>query len=207
MKYLMFMFFLFFNTMLFSQNNSKHLNKSLQLDFSRSKHGTGDLPGFSINTDYKKYFKKRLSFSIGLGATIHDGSFPIFYTDPNGNTIDASFRYNTDGLQLTSKLGYSFIKNKNTDFGFQIGPVLRYQSSSYFDELNVLFPLLTGLPFPVIAIINKSPQKTYSVGGIAQLYYHHSINENVYFGVSIGLQTDTNGDTIKQTGLACGMKF
>jgi hypothetical protein len=45
------------------------------------------------------------------------------------------------------------------------------------------------------------------VGGIAQLYYHHSINDNVYIGVSIGLQTDTNGDTIKQAGLACGMKF
>jgi len=207
MKYLLLLFFIFINGKLLSQHNSELLNNSLQLDIARSKHGTGDSPGFIMNAEYKKYFRQRLSFSIGLGATINDGSVPIFYTDQNGNNIDASIRYNTDGLQLSSKLGISFIKNTDNDFGFQIGPLLRYQSSSYYDELNVLFPLLTGLPFPVTATINNSPQKTYSLGGLAQLYYNHAINDKVYIGVSIGLQTDTNGDTIKQAGLACGMKF
>ncbi|MBL7760153.1 MAG: hypothetical protein JNK08_05595 [Sediminibacterium sp.] len=199
--------FLFIYTSVNAQKNIQDLKKSVQLDIGFGKHGTGDINGLNINSEYKRFFSKNLSISFGLGATLHGGAFPILYSDGNGNLIDASYRYTTGGLQLTSKVGISFIKSTINDFGLQVGPILRYQSSSYFDEINVLYPAATGLPTPVIAIINKSPQKTFSLGGIGQLYYNYTIKNNVFIGLSAAIQIDTNGDLINQLAVSCGLRL
>ena len=199
--------FLFIYTSVNAQKNIQDLKKSVQLDIGFGKHGTGDINGLNINSEYKRFFSKNLSISFGLGATLHDGAFPILYSDGNGNLIDASYRYTTGGIQLTSKVGISFIKSTINDFGLQVGPILRYQSSSYFDEINVLYPAATGLPIPVIAIINKSPQKTLSVGGISQFYYNYTIKSNVFVGLSAAIQIDTNGDLINQLAVSCGLRL
>lgn len=199
--------FLFIYTSVNAQKNIQDLKKSVQLDIGFGKHGTGDKNGLNINSEYKRFFSKNLSISFGLGATLHDGAFPILYSDGNGNLIDASYRYTTGGIQLTSKVGISFIKSTINDFGLQVGPILRYQSSSYFDEINVLYPAATGLPMPVIAIINKSPQKTLSVGGISQFYYNYTIKSNVFVGLSAAIQIDTNGDLINQLAVSCGLRL
>ncbi len=199
--------FLFIYTSVNAQKNIQDLKKSVQLDIGFGKHGTGDINGLNINSEYKRFFSKNLSISFGLGATLHDGAFPILYSDGNGNLIDASYRYTTGGIQLTSKVGISFIKSTINDFGLQVGPILRYQSSSYFDEINVLYPAATGLPMPVIAIINKSPQKTLSVGGISQFYYNYTIKSNVFVGLSAAIQIDTNGDLINQLAVSCGLRL
>lgn len=89
----------------------------------------------------------------------------------------------------------------------QAGPLLRYQSSSYFDEINVLYPAATGLPTPVIAIINNSPQKTFSLGGIGQLYYNYTIKNNVFVGLSAAMQIDTNGDLINRLAVSFGLRL
>lgn len=200
-------FFITISVNAIAQNTRIIPNQSIQIDVGIGKHGTGDLSGFVINSEYKKYFRRKLSFSLGLGATINDGALPILYSDLSGNLVDASYRYNTAGLQLTSKLGLSFVRNTKNDFGLQIGVMLRYQSSSYYDEVTVLYPPITGLAVPVVTIINESPQRTVAAGGIAQLYYHYAVKENIYIGSSIALQTDTNGDFIRQLTLTCGLKF
>lgn len=199
--------FLFIYTSVNAQKNIQGLKKSVQLDIGFGKHGTGDLNGLNINSEYKRFFRKNLSISFGLGATLHDGAFPVIYSDGNGSLIDASYRHTTGGIQLTSKVGISFIKSRINDFGLQVGPILRYQSSSYFDEINVLYPAATGLPMPVIAIINKSPQKTLSAGGIGQLYYNYTIKNNVFVGLSAAMQIDTNGDLINQMAISCGLRL
>lgn len=199
--------FLFIYTSVNAQKNIQDLKKSVQLDIGFGKHGTGDINGLNINSEYKRFFRKNLSISFGLGATLHDGAFPILYSDGNGNLIDASYRYTTGGIQLTSKVGISFIKSTINDFGLQVGSILRYQSSSYFDEINVLYPAATGLPMPVIAIINKSPQKTLSVGGIGQFYYNYTIKSNLFVGLSAAIQIDTNGDLINQLAVSCGLRL
>ncbi len=190
-----------------AQQNIRNSKKSMQLDIGIGVHGSGDLNGLNINSEYKSFFRKNLSLSIGLGATMHDGRFPLSYSDANGNLIDASYRFTTSGIQLTSKFGISLIKSPTNDFGLQAGPMLRYQSSSYFDEINILYPAATGLPMPVITIINKSPQKTISVGGIGQVYYNYTMKNNLFVGLSAAMQIDTNGDLKNQLTLCCGLKF
>jgi hypothetical protein len=203
-----FLFLLFFiSTTANAQKTYQDLSRSVQMNIGGGKHGTGDLNGFNINTEYRSFFRKHLSISFALGATIHDGDFPVSYSDANGNIVDASYRYTTGGIQLTSKFGVSIFKTQVSDFGFQAGPLLRYQSSSYFDEINVLYPAATGLQIPVIAIINKSPQKTLSAGVIGQGYYNYTIKKKVFVGLLAELQIDTNGDLLHQLAVSCGIKL
>lgn len=192
----------------FAQNKYEIPRMSIQFDIGLGKNGTGDMNGFQINTELKKYFRKKLSFCFGIGATIHDGISSNIYTGPQGELIDGSLRYNTDGLQLTTKLGLSFIRNPKNDLGIQIGGVFRYQSSSYPDIIATYYPgPSTGFPFPVMAIVHLEPQRIYSVGGILQIYYNYSLNDKIYIGTNAAFQVDTNGDVITQLNLACGMKF
>lgn len=204
-KVLFLLFFIY--TSVHAQKSSQVLSRSIQMNIGVGKHGTGDLNGININTEYRSFFRKHLSISFGLGATIHDGFFPISYFDGSGGIIDASYRYTAGGIQLTGKLGVSAIKTRTSDFGFQAGPLLRYQSSSYFDEIIVLYPAATGLQTPVIAIINKTPQKTFSLGGIGQVYYNYTIRRNLFIGLLAELQIDTNGDLINELAISFGVKL
>jgi hypothetical protein len=190
-----------------AQDKLSDKRHSIQLDIGMSRHGTGDMRGFILNSEYRSYFRKKLSLSFGVCATIHDGESPLFFIDPNGNFTDASYRYSTGGLQLTSKFGVSLFGSKWQELGLQIGGLFRFQTSSYFDEHIVLFPALTGFPVPVTITIHNSPQRTFSIGGIGQLFYNYSLTEKLFIGISTGLQLDTNGDTITQLGLSCGFKF
>jgi hypothetical protein len=68
-------------------------------------------------------------------------------------------------------------KNSVHKVGLQLGGLLRYQTSSYYDAIDVLYPALTGLPIPVTIIINKTPQKTFSIGSTAQFYHTYSVKK------------------------------
>lgn len=78
---------LFISANLKAQKNTPDLKKSVQLDFGFGNHGTGDLKGLTVNSEYRSFLKKNLSISFGLGATLHDGAFPILYSDGNGNSL------------------------------------------------------------------------------------------------------------------------
>jgi hypothetical protein len=199
------LFIVLINNTTIAQTQS--LNRSMQVDIGTSKHGTGDMKGFTMNCEYKKSPRKNYSFSIGIGATIHDGYLPISYSDGTGNPVGASYRYTTGGVQKTSKIGWNFLKNLKNEGGVKIGTLFRYQSSSYYDELGVYFPPVSNLPFPVISLISTSPQKTLSAGGIGQLFYSYSINQYLFTGVSAALQIDTEGDVINHLALTGGFSF
>lgn len=191
-----------------AQNKYEIPKMSIQFDIGIGKNGTGDMNGFQINTELKKYFREKMSFAVGIGATIHDGVFLNIYTDTQGKQVDGSLRYNSDGLQVATKLGLSFIRNQKSDLGMQIGSIFRYQSSSYFDEAGTYFPGGgTGFPFPVMNIIHLDPQRIFAIGGIIQPYYNYTLNEKIYIGTNAAFQVDTNGDVITQLNLSCGMKF
>jgi len=163
--------------------------------------------GVNFATEYENYFKKKFSWTLALGGTIHDGFEPLYFKDQTGRPIDGSFRYTAAGLQITSHLCYSFIKSTRHEFQLRAGGLLRYQSSSYFDELAINYPAGTGYPIPVIYIENKTPQKTYAVGGSCQIIYNFTFTNKINVGILTGLQFDTNGDNISQLSLTLGKRF
>jgi len=181
--------------------------RQIQLIAGKNFHGTGDMRGISFQIDYEEYFRKRISWIIGLGATIHDGSIPLFLDDPGNSPIDGSVRYTTAGFQIGSQLGYTLIQINKHEFQIRMGALVRYQSSSYYDEVSIYYPAGTGLPDPVIVFSNKTPQRTISLGGNAQIQYSYTLSNNISLGVLAGLQTDTNGDTLSQISLTVSKRF
>jgi hypothetical protein len=163
--------------------------------------------GLIFNTEYVKNFRKNLSWVASVGGTIHDGFIPNYFTSPNGTEIDGSIRYTTAGVQATNHIGYSVIKRNDNQLELRAGALLRYQSSSYYDIVSINYPAGTGLPIPVIVFIHENPQRTFAIGGSAQIFYNYSITPKILLGALAGLQTDTNGDTITQLSLSIGRKF
>lgn len=184
-----------------------NLKQELTVTVGRSFHGTGDLRGVIITTGYTKNLKNRLGLNISLGGTLHDGSQPLFFVNPTGQNIDGSIRYTTGGLQFASHLGYSLIKTTNHCFQVRAGGLLRYQSSSVYDGIAILYPAGTGYPVPVIVFNNTSPQRTFSIGVSTQLFYNYNINNKISVGLLAGFQIDSHGDVIRQTCISVGRRF
>jgi hypothetical protein len=206
MKYKLTFCLLLISVFSFSQNNSIG-KRDIKLIVGKCFNGTGDLRGLIFTTEYAKAFKKRLSWIVGIGGTIHDGYFPVFFTIPNGDTVDGSVRYTIAGVQIIGQIGYSAIKTTAHEVQMRAGALIRYQSSSYYDIITVLYPGGTGLPFPVVIFDNKTPQRTYSIGGNFEIHYNYSLTKKIMIGILAGLQTDTNGDTITQLSLSIGRRF
>jgi hypothetical protein len=161
-----------------------------------------------VSGEFEKYFSKKLAWSAEVGTTIHDGDDLLLITDTNGKREDLSYRYTTAGLQVTGKIGFNFVKTKKVDFGIRFGGLFRYQSSSLADDITILFPLATGLNTPVLVVRHRSPQRTYSLGAMSQLFASYSIKQKIIVGLTTGLQLDTNGDTIfPQLSLTIGRRF
>lgn len=191
----------------FASSQSTAPKKHIQLTAGTSFNGTGDIRGFAFNTEYGQSIKKKLSWYFGIGGTIHDKTEPIFYTDQSGNSIDGSVRATTAGFQTTGLLSYSIFRNEDHDSFLRAGPLLRYQSTSYWDELGVFQPAGTGLPFPVVAFVNTSPQRTFAIGGAVQIGYAYSINKKISLGLLGGFQLDSNGDVLRNALISIGRRF
>lgn len=182
-------------------------NKHMQVFGGTSFNGTGDITGFAFDTEFGQYFKKRSSWYIGIGGTIHDKVHPIFYKDQSGREVDASVRATIAGFQVAGLYGFSLLRNQKNELLIKMGPLLRYQSSSYWDQLGEYHPILTGLQFPVVDFINRSPQRTFSLGGNLEIAYNYTVAKKMSIGILAELQIDTNGDTISQLLFSIGRRF
>jgi hypothetical protein len=191
-----------------AQNISSFPARALKFNIGKSKLGTGDVQGVMMGVEYEKYFSSKMSWSTEVGATIHDGSDLLLVTETGGQVRDLSYRYTTAGLQLAGKIGYNFLRTRNWDFGGRLGGLFRYQSSSLPEDVTIIFPVATGLPVPVFINQHLSPQRTYSVGALSQLFCGYTIKNKISIGIVTGLQLDTNGDTIfPQVSFTIGRRF
>ena len=173
-----------------------------------SKHGTGDLYGYILSAEYQRYITNKISWSAGIGGTIHDGAQPIFYLHPyTGKLVDGSVRYTTGGLQGFGHAGYSFVRSKRHEFQVRAGVVARLQSTSLYDVLSITSTQISGLPMPVVDFINTSNQQTISAGYGAQVLYNFTIQQKTTIGLRAGFQNDTEGDQIAQLSFSVGRRF
>lgn len=187
-----------------AQNNNR---ESITLGFGYSKSGSGDLPGVMLTTEYRKYVKQRVFLTTGLGANMHYGDMPIFYTTPTGNDRDGSIREVTAGFQLHGLAGWDFVQAKRHSVGIAAGPMLRYQATTSPDMVSIYYPAATGMPFPLVLFDHREDQRIFSVGGMAQLSYRYQAGRRFILGALGSFQTDTNSDVIFQAGASIGVKL
>lgn len=180
--------------------------KNVQLSLSSSTHGTGDMNGISFSLQYAKKSPKNWVKFYGLGSTIHHRTIPLFYSIPGNNNVDGSIRSTTAGFQAAYGAGYSFF-NRKISLVTSLAPLLRYQSSSYHDNVAIYYPLPTSsLPFPVAVYNHSSPQNTFAFGGMANVSLNYAVSKTWFVGASASFQTDTNGDAITQLGINVGLR-
>ena len=188
-----------------AQTNSRVSQKSVYFSAGPSFTGSGDLSGLNLITGFSYNFKSWNTVAE-VATTLYHGEYPLYYyLNRGGSTqlIDGSIRYNTYGVQLNIVESYRVIKKSNHDLNFGIGPVLRYQSSSD-DGLNIDYPAVTGLDYPVITYNHRESQNIISIGAIAKIVYNYHISNKLYIGAAASFQVDTNGDTISNTGFSVG---
>ena len=198
---------LFFIVTAFSQIKSNP-KQFIGLNIGGSINGTGDMRGITYNTVYTKKFRNRFSWIATFGGTLHDGSSYLFFTDPSGGReVDGSIRYTTGGIQSTIGANYNFVQTTKNEIYLGFSALFRYQSTSYYDDLSIYFPALTGLPIPVISFIHSTPARTFAIGGGIRLGYNYITQKNILFGILGEFQMDSNGDALTQLGLMVGKRF
>lgn len=178
-------------------------------NINRSFAGSGDLYGLFVNIGLHKYNKTGKGFlAFETGFSIHDGEVYLRYTDNFRNPpveVDGSYRYTTGGIQIAALAGRELLKSTSRHhFTVALGPLLRYQSSSYFDNLQILFPALTNYPNPLWEIRNTTPHRSFAIGGKGSIQYGYAVAKNWTLALHSSLQTDTNGDTFSNYGLGGG---
>ncbi|MEO7316120.1 MAG: hypothetical protein ABIW47_13105, partial [Ginsengibacter sp.] len=102
---------------------------------------------------------------------------------------------------------YNFVQTARSEIYVGLNALLRYQSTSYYDDLSIYFPALTGLPIPVISFINSTPARTFAIGGGIRLGYNYTTEKNILFGILGEFQMDSNGDVLSQLGVMVGKRF
>lgn len=182
-------------------------NKFVAVSAGRSTHGTGDMVGVSQRVLYGQYFRKKLFWFSAIGADVHDGKVLSTTTQENGTTLDHSFRYTSGALQLAGGAGWSLLRNNKSELGLRVSGIFRYQSSSYFDEISIVFDPAKLGPYPATFIVNTSPQRSYSAGVGPEAFYQQTIFKSIFAGLSAGFQVDTNGDVLTNISLSIGKRI
>lgn len=182
--------------------------EQLLLSFGRSKHFTGDVPGFFLSAEYAKQIKSKLNFHVALTATIHDDVTELFYTYPWDNTIiDGSIRNVTAAFQVEGLASYAVLKAGTSNLSVAFGPLLRYQSSSLANATGITYPAATGWPIPLIDFKHTDPMRTLAVGASLQLRYQYHLTKKFSVGLLAGYQLDSNGDNVVRLGITLARRF
>ena len=191
-----------------AQNISNDNQSSIEFNFGRNIHGSGDISGYQYGFVYTDVISNRFYWFLGFEGTLNDDAdFPLTFEDTEGNVFDSTLHTVIAGFQLAGGIRYNIFQNKNHNFGISVGPVFRYQASSLNDDVSTLFPVITMLPAPVRIIINNEPARTFAVGGTLRLHYSYKINNKSFISIHGGFQGDTNGDTIPNLSLGFGKSF
>lgn len=171
-------------------------------------HGTGDMAGFTNEISLKKDTKKSLSYSISIANTIHWESF--IFENPNLNPVNPinELKFNNTGIQLMGHLIYDFIPNPKIGLDLRIGPFLRYENTSRYS----IFALNSvSTPQGEIRVLNLPIQDTnkspWAVGLNPRINFSGQIGEKYLINANIGVQFDTNGNTITAIGLGVNRRI
>jgi hypothetical protein len=177
---------------------------SFQLIPALSLNSTDYVSGFAIAIEYNHYFRKKLSWSVGLTSTVHDGSIPVQYYPPTlvGPSVAKAGRayYTTSGLQTNFSLGYGILRTPHHNLQVQLGPMIRFQTSSNPDREGLNLS-------PYVYFEKLQNYRTLSYGGILQLSYSYTFQNNLYVLAQAGLHYDSNDDGFNMFGLGIGKRF
>lgn len=183
----------------FGQTTIELPKNSMQVFFGYSFHGTDNVPGVAVSTEYSHYFHKKLNYTAFAGATIHDGQSDVSFWNRSGEVVDGTVDFTTAGLQVGATLGYSFYRNKKHHLQGSLGTLFRYQTTSNPGNLG----LYNTYPYVGFDLSTRS----FSVGGIAAFSYNYTFENSVFLVAKGWLQYDSNDDALNIFSFGIGKRF
>lgn len=172
----------------------------LSTGFGYTKNGfnsKGDFGGFFWSSEFQTSLKKRWILVFGAAATIHEGSDKILYEDGNGNWQDGEIRHMTGGIQSGVELGYNLLSSKSHLLQIGLGPVFRYQITTFPNYGWVNF-------YPDIYFRDKRYQRSAGVGGSGFISYTYIFQNQWVVQVQASLQYVSANDNLNMFGLSVG---
>lgn len=184
----------------FVLNGQDITSKTIELDVSKTFHGSGDLGGFGFSNNYV-FKKNKFSQLVFIEGTIHDGENLLIFDAPDGRNVDGSIRYTTAGVQVGYGIRYDVLRFKKQYTSVGLNSFFRYQSSSLYDGVSIYYPELTELPIPLIAFEHLESARTYAVG--LKLIVSHTIKLTTTLDLRLhgNFQFDSNEDSIRGYGI------
>jgi hypothetical protein len=190
-----------------SQENKKQSKIFLSSSIGNSFASTGDFNGLFVLVGLSKE-RKKTTLAVDVITTLHNGYNPLFFsTYPGGPVNDGSIRYSTGGVQVSFSWLYHLLNFDKHKLKLGFGAGVRYQSSSYYDSYQILYPALTGLDFPVVVFSNREPMRTISALPMLQLNYEIKLSKKINIGALGSFQIDTNGDNFLNYGVKFGYQL
>jgi len=189
-----------------SQDKSVSPSRNISISGGRSFHGSGDQRGVQLSAEYGKYFKKKLEWSAGFASAIHSDETLLLLNYPNAETIDASYRTTTAGIQFYSLISFAPVHSLHHEVKISGGGLVRYQSDSY-SGYGIYFPPTNNFPEPFFTFRNNDKQNTINAGYLVELGYAYTFKNNMLISTKAGFQNDTNGDVLTNYCIRVGKRF
>ncbi len=188
------------------QNKAALVSQQISISGGRSFHGSGDQRGVLFSAEFGRYFRKSWELSSGFSSTIHSDETLLLLNYPNAETIDASYRSTTAGLQFNTVLSFVPFRSKHHEVKIGGGGMLRYQSDSYSSN-GIYFPPFNNFPEPFFTFRNNGKQNTFNAGYLVEIGYAYTFRNNMLLGAKTGFQNDTNGDVLTNYSIRLGKRF
>lgn len=172
-------------------------------------NGSGDLPGYNIQSGVEIKTNNRVSYSVNLRHTNNARELGLYFIDPaTGRNANSSYRLITSGIQAEFIPFLKIIKNKTINLNFGVGGLIRYQFSNDVSQLAFLYPPATGYPIPLVAIdVDNKKFKYFSVGYIVSIGINFRLNNKSNIGLNLNMQNDNEGSLIWNLPLTYSFKI
>ncbi len=161
-------------------------------------NGSGDLPGYNVQTGIEINTNKRISYLVNLRHTNNARELGVYFIDPGtGNKANSSYRLISSGIQAEFIPSLNIFKGKAVNLALGAGGLIRYQFSNDVSQLLFLNPAFTGYPIPLLAIdVDNKKFKYFSLGYTASIGINFKVNQKSNIGLKLNLQNDTEGNLI-----------
>lgn len=172
------------------------------LGYSRNTYyarANGDFGGLFVSSVYLKSNGK-LNYAFSIDATIHEGQQRVRYVDLNSVGRVAKLHHATGGIQVSFQFGYRLLSWGNHSIGIGLGPVLRYQVSTYPDYGWTDF-------IPTVYFSEPRFARTFAMGAIGSISYTYYFSRDLTLQGRASLQYDSNEDALNMFGLLIGKRI
>lgn len=160
-----------------------------------SKHGTGDLPGYSFFNQVDIQLNKHFFLSPGIQFTNHS------QTDILSNEF--RINYVTAGINIFTSINYLILNKSHHRISLGAGPLVRFENSSVPREVGINL----GSSGEQVLFLKYDKLRSTSVGyHVTPAYYYQCCNK-ISLGAKFIFQNDTKGDAIISSAIFLGINL